>query len=172
MKMDKIEKFFESRKLRIVIGVFFVLGIVLFIFEAGVLIGYKQASFSYRLDENYNRDFEGMSGSEQILSNLGTPNLPNANGATGSIIKISLPSIIIADKDGVEKTITVTDDTILRQFRSDIDATDLKVGDFVIVIGSPNDVGQIEARLIRVVPSPTNANQPTTSQSTTSPITK
>ncbi len=166
--MEKIEKFFESKKLHKVVIVLLLLGIILFIFEAGVLVGYKQAFFSCHLGENYYKDFEGKEVNEQILPNIDTQNLPNSNGATGSILKISLPSVVVADRDGVEKTITLTDDTIYRKFRGDILATDLKVGDFVVVIGSPTESGNIEARLVRVIPPPPQVNQNALGQSTTS----
>ncbi|HON21861.1 MAG TPA: hypothetical protein PLX48_01705 [Candidatus Paceibacterota bacterium] len=35
-----------------------------------------------------------------------------------------------------------------------INISDLKVGDYVVVIGDDNSEGQIEAKLIRVVPQP------------------
>lgn len=153
--MDKIEKFFQSKKLRILIGVLFVLGIILFIFQAGVFVGYKKALFSGRLGDNYYRGLEGgeENGNMNFLD-FNAGNLPSANGASGSILKISLPNILIADKDGVEKTILVTDDTIFREFRNDISATDLKIGDLVVVVGSPNDNGEIQANLVRVLPPP------------------
>ncbi len=37
---------------------------------------------------------------------------------------------------------------------NDIKASDLKVDDSIMVIGSPNDKSEIEARLIRVLPPP------------------
>ena len=167
MKMDKMEKFFVSNKLRKVVGILLALGIILFIFEAGVLVGYKSAFFSSHLGDNYYKNFEGREPGEEVLSNFNPANLPSANGATGLILKISLPSIIVADKDGIEKTITVTDDTIFRQFRGNITATDLKVGDFIVVVGSPDDTGAIVAGLVRVLPPPPQMRHGTSTPSQT-----
>ncbi|MEI6478931.1 MAG: hypothetical protein WCO18_01420, partial [bacterium] len=151
----------------------FILGIILFIFQTGILVGYKKAFFSCHVGENYYNGFEEKGGDEPFLPNLDPEkNLPNANGAIGSIIKISLPSIIVADKDGVEKNIDVTDDTIYRQSKKDILSTDLKIGDFVVIIGSPEDNGNIAAKLIRILPPPPQMNRSNQAQSTTSPLTK
>ncbi len=165
--MEKLKKFFESRALHVIVYVIFAIAIVLFVFQAGILIGYKKAFFSCRLGENYNRDIEGHEGSDGMLPDFNSlnNNLPNANGASGYIIKMSLPNIIIADKDGVEKTVSITDNTIFREFRNDIKSSEIKTGDYVIVIGSPDNNGNIEANLIRVLPPPPSQSNPTTSTS-------
>ena len=171
--MEKFKKGFQSKKMRVLMIILLVLGIVLLIFQAGVLVGYKKAFFSCRLGENYYRGFEGREASESFLRNLDPEkNLSNANGAIGPIIKISLPSIVVTDKDGIEKTIGVTDDTIYRQSNREISVSDLKVGDFVLIVGNPDDTGNIEARLVRVLPPPPTQKQDNKGQSTTTLITK
>jgi hypothetical protein len=37
-----------------------------------------------------------------------------------------------------------------------IKLADLKIGDIIVIIGSPNDKGQIEAKIIRVFPPKTS----------------
>ena len=78
--------------------------------------------------------------------------LSNSHGAIGKIIKIELPTLVLADRDGVEKVILIKDTTIIMHFRDTIKATDLKVNDVAVIIGSPNTDGQIEAIFIRVLP--------------------
>ena len=85
---------------------------------------------------------------------LGKENFPNAHGAIGKIIKIELPTLIVQDKDSTEKVILTANDTQIQRMRENITANDLKINDFLVVIGSPNEQGQIEAKLIRLVPSP------------------
>ncbi|MEI8337636.1 MAG: hypothetical protein WCF92_00640 [bacterium] len=171
--MEKIKQHFKSKKIRIAVGAFIALGIILFIFQIGVLIGYKKAFFSCKLGENYYKGFEGRGNQGMNFSNLDPEkNLPNSNGAVGPIVKIALPSIVVTDKDGVEKTIGVTDDTIFRQSKNEITAADLKIGDFVVVVGNPDNTGNIEARLVRVLPPPPTQNKNTSGQSTTSLIIK
>ena len=72
----------------------------------------------------------------------------------GKIIKIELPTLIVQDKDSTEKVILAANDTQVQRMRENITANDLKINDFLVVIGSPNEQGQIEAKLIRLVPSP------------------
>ena len=55
--------------------------------------------------------------------------------------------------DNVEKSVLITDDTEIREFRNLIKPEDLKVNDLVIVIGSPNNTGEIQAKLIRLMPA-------------------
>ena len=49
-----------------------------------------------------------------------------------------------------EKTIIVNGKTVIRKFRDALKSADLKVNDSVVVVGDPNEEGQIEAKLIRV----------------------
>jgi len=79
-------------------------------------------------------------------------NFANPNGAFGKIIKIELPSIIIQGEKESEKSVLINDDTVIRRFREIIKKEDIKVGERSIVIGEPNASGQIEAKLIRLLP--------------------
>jgi hypothetical protein len=80
----------------------------------------------------------------------------NSHGATGKIISIKLPAIVVADIDGTEKTITISTSTDIRKFRDTIKATDLKINDFITAIGDPDDNAEVEAKLIRIMPDPVN----------------
>ena len=71
----------------------------------------------------------------------------------GKIIKIELPTIIVMDKDNTEKVVLIKDDTKIQNKKQDIKNLDLKVDDFIVVIGSPDDQGQIEAKFIRLMPA-------------------
>jgi len=115
-------------------------------------VGFHKASFGHAWEDNYARNFGMMPDRPEF--GFGKDNFPNANGAIGKIIKIELPTIIVQDKDNTEKVILITDNTKIQKIREDVKNTDLKVEDFVVVIGSPNDKGQIEAKFIRLMPSP------------------
>ena len=144
---EKIKKILESKTLR---GVLYGIGIILIatlIFCVGISVGFHQASFGESWSEHYNDNF-GM-------GNHST----NAHGAIGKIIKLQLPNIIVEDKDNTEKVILIADDTIIEKQGTGIKSADLQLNDFVVVIGSPNNQGQIEAKLIRVIPLPTALTQ-------------
>ncbi|MCK9352258.1 MAG: hypothetical protein WCT49_05045 [Candidatus Paceibacterota bacterium] len=140
--------------------------IALFIFQAGVVVGFKKAEFSGRLGDNYYRTFGERGNFRGMPPIFGTQRMDpsNAHGTIGKIASIALPKIIVADRDGVEKTISVNDKTDVRRFRDSIKPSDLKVGDFITVIGKPTDAGEINAELIRVMPAlPTQNATATTS---------
>ena len=168
-----MKEFFKSKKFQhILLGIGLFLA-VLVIFEAGMVAGYHKAFFSYRMGEDYYKTFDnGDNGMMPIPGFMNARELPNQNGAVGNIVKISLPTITVADKDGVEKTILIGDDTVIRQFRDTLQPADLAIGNFIIVIGSPNNQSQIDANLIRVLPAPaplnTTQNPPTSA--TTNPV--
>jgi hypothetical protein len=146
---EKLKKIFESK---VLIGILYGIGIVIIIlvvFSVGVSVGFNKASFGRDWGNNYERNF-GM----QPMPPFGQDNFPNAHGSIGKIIKIELPTIIVQDQDQTEKVVLIKDDTKIQKMRDTIAATDLKVDDFVVVIGLPNNQGQIEAKFIRMMPSP------------------
>ena len=146
---EHIKKFFESTLfLKILCGIG-ILIIALIIFYAGVTVGFNKASFGRTWAENYERNF----GFVPDHSLFGINNFPNANGAIGKIIKIELPTIIVQDKDNIEEVILTTESTQIQKMKSNITTNDLKLDDFVVVIGTPNTKGEIEAKFIRVMPA-------------------
>jgi len=147
---EDIKKVFESKiPTRILIGIGIVI-VAMLIFSAGVSVGFHKASFGRAWGENYERNF-GMRPERPIF---GRDNFPNAHGAIGKIIKIELPTIIVQDKGNIEKVVLIKDDTKIQKMMTSITASDLAVNDYTVVIGSPNEQGQIEAKLIRIMPSP------------------
>ena len=148
---EKIKKVFESKKVSFVLSILGILVIILVIFEAGIYVGFHKASFGRDWGENYGRNFGMMNERDGMMGNF-----PNAHGAIGKIIKIELPTIIVQDRDNTEKVILTTNDTKVIDIKNEIKITDLKLDESVVVIGSPNSQGQIEAKLIRVIPFPSN----------------
>jgi hypothetical protein len=147
-KYGNIEKIFTSKtSFKILCGIGIIIAALL-IFSLGVTVGFHKASFGHAWGENYERNF-GFGPDHPLLGN---DNFPNANGAIGKIIKIELPTIIVQDKDNTEKVILIKDDTKIEKTRETVTVNDLKIDDFVVVIGVPNDKGQIEAKFIRVMP--------------------
>ena len=147
------KKMFESKGFLgfiIGLGTFLVLAVV---FAAGMHIGYEKAFFSDNLGNNY-REVFGSESHGPILRALPVENLPGAFGATGKVIKINLPTILVAGPDNIEKTVLVSSTTLIRELQDSDDATSIQIGDYVAVIGAPNNQGEIEAKFIRVMPAP------------------
>lgn len=143
------------------ISLFGLLGFLLliFVFKVGEIVGARKADFSCRWSDNYQRNFGGPR--QGFLKGFGDKDFIEANGTVGQIIKIA-PSasgqasstLVIKGRGDIEKIILVNASTTIKNLEKTVQASDLKVDDMVVVIGQPNDNGQIEAKLIRIMPAP------------------
>jgi hypothetical protein len=142
----------------IIVGLLAIVAIVL-VFGLGVFVGEKKAKFSYLWAENYHRMYAGPKAG--FLRSLRMPPFPTfdefieGHGTFGEIIKIEGNNLVVKGRGNVEKVIIVTEKTVIKSGREDIKFSDLKIGDVIVIIGSPNDKGQIEAKLIRIFPPKT-----------------
>lgn len=127
--------------------------VLIFVFTAGVLVGHEKGRFSRAWGENYYRNIMGPGGSGRGMMDFGRPEF-NPHSGFGQIIKIEGNNIIVKGPDNVEKIIVVDDRTAIQKFNQSLKITDLKVDDYIVVIGRPNSQGQVEAKLIRVMPAP------------------
>jgi hypothetical protein len=132
------------------------LGIFIFsalIFKTGMFVGAMKANFSYRWAESYHKNFAGPR-----AGFFGDWRIPpfgdfiESHGTFGEIIKIDGNTLVVKGRENIEKIVLVGEKTIIKSGLKDIKISDLKVGDMMVIIGSPNEQGQIEAKLIRVFP--------------------
>jgi hypothetical protein len=157
MKKEGYKNFFKSKTFKATMISLGVLIVILLVLQIGIRIGFRKAGFSFHEGENYYRVFGNHQQKNHFpFMKMGVlrDDFPVAHGATGKIIQINLPTFVVEDMDHTEKIILAGDKTTVRSFREDWKLTDLKIDDFVTVIGSPNENGQIEARLIRIMPPP------------------
>lgn len=146
------DKFFQTKLFRnIVLGIAGLIVLVL-VFGLGIYVGTEKAEFSFKWADEYHRNFAGPQGG--FLGNITGQDLTNGNGVFGQIIKINGETLVIKGKDNVEKNILVNDKTTIVFQRKNIKLSDLKIDESVVVIGDPDNNGQIQAELIRVMPSP------------------
>lgn len=143
-------KLLQSKKFRITLWVIGGLVAALFIFGAGMAVGFKKANFSYRWGENYHKNFGGPRGG--FLNDFDGRDFIDAHGVSGQIIKIAGPSLAIKGRDNVEKIVLVNEATAIQRGKKAVASTDFALDDMVVVIGEPNDAGQIEAKFIRIMP--------------------
>ena len=150
--MKKLITSFWVRRTITVLGVF----VVCFgVFQAGVYVGFRKASFLHGFGENYYRtfgssrrgSFRGMGGS--LLRDRSSSHI-----AAGTVLKIDLPTIVFEDQEKTERVARIATSTVIRRYRDTIAATDLAPDDYVVVFGSSNAHSEIEAKLIRIVPRP------------------
>ncbi len=134
----------------IIIGLagFAVVGLI---FDAGMVVGGMKAKFSYRWAEQYHKNFAGpQAGFFSDWRSFPQGDFIEGHGAFGEIIQISDTDLVVKGRGDVEKVIIITADTAIQKERGTIKKEELKVGDQIVIIGSPNEEGQIEAKLIRV----------------------
>lgn len=127
--------------------------VLVFVFTAGVFVGHEKGRFSKNWGENYYRNIMGPDGRGRGLMDFGRPEF-NAHSGFGQIIKIEGNTIVVKGPDNVEKIIAVDGKTAIQKFNQSLKIADLRVDEFIVVIGRPNNQGQVKARLIRVMPAP------------------
>jgi hypothetical protein len=134
-------------------------------------VGNHQAQFEGNFGDKFDRNFRGpgMMGNEGGLFGFdGDVDMgPNSHGAIGKILTIDSSKMVISGPDNLEKIVLIKSDTLVREFMEEKKLQDLKVGDFVVVIGSPNSQGEIEAKLIRLMPAPPTQDKNINNSTTT-----
>jgi len=156
MDTNKILEFIKSKKVTVLITALFTVAILVGTFSVGTAVGYRKAKFSYAWGENYHRNFGGPRDGfmRNINQDFNGGDFIGGHGTFGQILDLRDQQIVVRGKGNVEKIITINGDTNMRRFQDKIQFTDLKVNDPIVVIGEPNDQGQIEAKFIRVMPMP------------------
>jgi hypothetical protein len=157
MSKESLAQFFQSKLFAgIIVGVCIML-VVICIFEAGVVVGYHEASFSSHWGENYGANFSDTNPSNQ----MGLPDMhePTPDGILGKIISVdsastSSTTIVISSTQKPEEKILIDANTEIRSRESTLTISSLKIGTYVVVLGTPNDQGEVQANLIRIVPAP------------------
>ena len=124
--------------------------VMVIIFMAGVKFGSERAMFFSKMNVNYERNFLGERGGS--WRELSGKNAIGMHGIVGQVIGVGSSSISVMDRDGLEKSVEVTASTSMRSARENISLIDIKVNQNIIVFGKPNELGQIEATMIRFAP--------------------
>jgi hypothetical protein len=148
--LNNILDFLKSKKFIVLMSAIFIVALLAGILSLGIAIGYNKARFSYVWGENYQRNFGGPRGG--FFKSFSGNDFIDAHGTFGQIIKIDGSTLVVNGRDNVEKIVLINDDSIIRRSRDTIQPADIKVGDYITVIGEPNSSGQIEAKLIRLLP--------------------
>ena len=136
----------HSKTFKITVVILAELILLIGAFWLGINVGFKKAFFTYSWSQNYPNNFGGR-------TMMAPPNAQffNAHGLDGIILSLDQNSLVIKDEDSNEKTISITPQTVIRQDFQTLQAKDLKIGEEIVIIGSANPQGQIDAKLIRVL---------------------
>ena len=152
----------QSKECKVLVWSLAGLIVVFAIFEAGVIVGIKNGEYAYRWQKHYEQNFGGPRGRVpfdgqrpspmQGLRHIAGSTMMAAHGISGTILKIDGQTIVMQGRDEVEKIIQLGTLSLIKRLRDTIQVSDLKVGDTIVVIGNPNDAGQVDAKFIRVMP--------------------
>ncbi len=75
------------------------------------------------------------------------------HGVFGKILSVSGSTLVVQGKDNVEQNVLVSTSTVIRVGREQGSLADIHADNQAAVFGTPNDQGQIDARLIRLFPA-------------------
>lgn len=123
--------------------------VIVLVFGAGMKVGTLKAKYSYRWADNYHKNFGGPRGGfVGDWRSFSRSDFIEGHGAFGEIIELSDSGFVIKGRGDIEKIIITSEETVIKMGRETVEDR-LQVGDRVVIIGSPNEEGQIEAKLIR-----------------------
>lgn len=151
-----MKKVFESKIFAYLIWSLIIFTAVLLVFKIGVIVGSRQANFSCQWGDNYHKNFAGPK--RGFGGDFNNKEFMDANGLFGQIIKVDGHNFIIRGKNDMEVFIRLNDGTIIKRFKETVAPRDLTINDMAVIIGEPNNVGQIDARFVRLLPPPGAAN--------------
>lgn len=152
MNRTDISAFVKSERfVHVLTGIGFLV-IALFVFEAGVAVGFHKAGFARDWEEHYRDNFGAPA-----MYGMPSRGLPDPHGAAGTIVNVSLPTFAVTAPGRTEEVVRVNGDTIIRDGERTVSADDLAPGKYVIVIGMPGEAGAVDARLVRILPAPGTA---------------
>ena len=141
----------HSRKFKWLIFALVELIIFIGVFALGLNIGFRKAGFTYSWASHYKSNF-GAPQTAQLIPPPPSNGYFNPHGVFGQILSANgTTSVIIKDSDSNEKTILLSPGAVIRQDYQTILPQNLKAGEQIVVIGEPNDQGQIQAKFIRII---------------------
>ena len=155
METENKKSFLESKKIAHLMTCIIVVVGVIFVFHIGEEFGYRKAELIEHMSDGYYKAFGP--GDQRRTGPFGSffDDQTDTHGVAGKVIDNTANSLIVEDNENIEKTVVFSTSTIIRKQRTTLTTTDIKNGDFVVIIGSPTTDGKITAKIIRIVPPPT-----------------
>lgn len=121
-------------------------------FSGGVAVGERKARHFAGWAENYGRMFDGpLRSPPRGMPMFNAPMLPGGYGVFGKVVSVSGQTVVVQGQDRVEQNVLITSSTEIRVGRDTGTVSDIRPDVDAAVFGAPNDQGQIEARLIRLM---------------------
>jgi uncharacterized membrane protein len=152
-----MSNFLESKVVRTILWILGGLIVVVVVFGLGISVGYDRAGFASGFDQNYDRNFYGASPGGSV--GLVAPPMPMPaaiHGVVGTVIDLGSSTISVENQQGNEQSVAVSSNTDIRNGNGSIVIGNISIGDQIAVIGEPNSVGQVDARFIRILRTPSS----------------
>ncbi len=137
------------------VSVLVIVLLFLIAFATGTFVGYHRAIFGREWDDSY---YGNVSRFDRVFMPFMHGDDINSHGAIGNITSVKLPAIMVQGPNQAEQVVVVSSSTMVRMMRSPASVGDLKSGQWVVVIGSADQNGEIQATLIRIIPPPPSAS--------------
>jgi uncharacterized membrane protein len=150
-----MSNFLESKIVRTILWVLGGLIVLVVVFGLGIAVGYDRAGFASGFDQNYYRNFYGAPPGGAI--GLVAPPMPVAtHGVVGTVIDLGTSTISVKDQQNNEQSVAISSGTDIRSGDNNATIGNVAIGDQIAVIGEPNSEGQIDARFIRILSTPSS----------------
>jgi hypothetical protein len=149
-----LEDYFFTKNTKWVLWGAFALIVAMLIFHAGVVVGSHQPTRG-----RMQIDGRGGPGSMGGFVNGFMPRqgfVESGHGAVGTVATVTLPTFTLTNREGVEQKMYAGSTTVVTG-GSVNNPSALQKGQFIIVVGDPNDTddaGYLDARIIHILPSP------------------
>ncbi len=142
-----LECLLKSKALHValaLVGGFFV---VVLVFHAGQLIGFRKAKLSFGLLGS--RSMLGMD--RDFFHDFREREMINNHGASGVVVGVAEPFFIMQSSSGLEREVLVSNTTIIRRGPSSITLQEVEPANRVVVLGRTEEAGALEAKFIRIL---------------------
>ncbi len=148
-----MKNFIQSSTFTKLITALGVLVAALLVFWLGTVVGYRQAEFSSRWAGHYADVFGTMHGPFAFPGfGRDADDINTTNGAIGTVMSVNLPTVAVKNPNEAEKVVLISPKTVIRKFRAAGTTTDIRTGDFLVTVGTPDDDGRIVATFVRIMP--------------------
>lgn len=144
-----LKETFHSRPISSTILLLAILLIILLIFQAGMFVGYRKASFGLNWRANFYNNPDDPQSVFAPFMHYG--NEINPRGIVGEIISVRMPHFIIKGAGPDERIVYIDPNTAIRCPIGSASTSDLVLGQHVVVIGRPGEKGILNATLIRLL---------------------
>lgn len=141
--------FLGSKKIRTVLWILGSLIVLMLVFGIGIGVGYDRANFGSHFGQNYYHNFYGGPATGSMPYGMG-PAPMSEHGIAGTVIDISSSTVSVKDPNNNEHSIVISSATVIRKDSDTINIWGIQLQDQLVVIGDPDDQGQVIARFVRV----------------------